>query len=238
MTHMSIGFVRQPNRFAVSTIPFAPPPVPRARAPLAALEGIGTQRTIQRGEDIFSMGDRAEHGYRIVSGCVRMVGLMEDGRRHVTEFLLPGDLFGFDVVDSHHLAAEAVSDTIVTCYPRRTIDSLARGDENLARGLRDHMLGNLKKAHARMFLLGRGSAGERVAAFLQDMVGRDGRGGDGRIELPMTRADIADHLGLTLETVSRTISQLGRLGVIAVAGARITIQDADELAQFGLGQEH
>ena len=102
--------------------PRADAPTPRAPWCPAALpdplEGLGTRRTVRRGQEIYAAGDAAGHCYRIVSGSVRMVGLDEEGRRQIADFLLPGDLFGLDALGTHHLSAEAVTDTVVLCCPR------------------------------------------------------------------------------------------------------------------------
>jgi CRP/FNR family nitrogen fixation transcriptional regulator len=203
---------------------------------LDLLEQFGSRRLVRRGQEFYAAGDPAQFCYRIVSGCVRTVGLDEDGRRQVAEFLLPGDLFGFDSLDTHHLSAEALTDTVVVCYPRRAVDALAEQHPGLARRLRDLTLRNLRRAHQKMFLLGRKSAGERVAAFLLEMAERTAPGSEGaRIALPMTRADMADHLGLTIETVSRTMAQLCREGAIASCKAGIEIRDRAALESFCAG---
>jgi CRP/FNR family nitrogen fixation transcriptional regulator len=210
----------------------APPP----QGGLDLIEQFGTRRLVRRGQEFYAAGDPAQFCYRIVSGCVRTVGLDEDGRRQVAEFLLPGDLFGFDSLDTHHLSAEALTDTVVVCYPRRAVDALAEQHPGLARRLRDLTLRNLRRAHEKMFLLGRKSAGERVAAFLLEMAERTAPGAEGaRIALPMTRADMADHLGLTIETVSRTMAQLCREGAIASCKSGIEIRDREALANFCAG---
>lgn len=226
--------------------PTATAQVPPRRAPaqegsLDLLEQFGTRKVVRRGHEFSAAGDPARFCYRIVSGCVRTVGLDEDGRRQIAEFLLPGDLFGFDSLDVHHLSAEALTDTVVVCYPRCAVDALAEQHGGLARRLRDLIRRNLRRAHEKMFLLGRKSAGERVAAFLLEMAERTAPGGAGAtcVALPMTRADMADHLGLTIETVSRTMAQLCRDGAIASGKAgTIVIRDREALESFGANTRH
>ncbi len=210
----------------------SPPP---AATPLDLLEQFGVRRTFHRGHEFYAAGDPAQFCYRIVSGCVRTVGLDEEGRRQVAEFLLPGDLLGFDSLGVHHLSAEALTEVAVICYPRRAVDALAEQNGTLARRLRDLTIESLRRAHEKMFLLGRKSAGERVAAFLLEMAGRAPGTAGGRVELPMSRADIADHLGLTIETVSRTMAQLCRNGAIASVRSGIEIRDRGALEVFGIG---
>jgi CRP/FNR family nitrogen fixation transcriptional regulator len=223
------------------------PAAPRLSTPpakataLDVLEQFGVRRTVRRGHEFYAAGDPTQFCYRIVSGCVRTVGLDEDGRRQVAEFLLAGDLLGFDSLDAHHLSAEALTDTVVICYPRRAVDSLAEQHGALARRLRDLTMQSLRRAHEKMFLLGRKSAGERVAAFLLEMARRapGGAAQQGQVELPMSRADIADHLGLTIETVSRTMAQLCRDGAIASVRSGIEIRDRGALEAFGVaGTRH
>jgi CRP/FNR family nitrogen fixation transcriptional regulator len=210
---------------------------PRARE-FDVLEQFGSPRSFHRGQELYAAGERAEFCYRIVSGSVRMVGLDADGRRQIAEFLLPGDLVGFDSLDTHHLTAEALVDTVVVRYPLRAVEALAERDGALARRLSDLTKRNLRRAHQRMFLLGRKSAVERLAAFLLEMAERMSSSSSGAIILPMTRADIADHLGLTIETVSRTITQLRREGAITPAGAVIEVRDHAVLEMFGSDTRH
>lgn len=204
------------------------------QAALDVLERFGARRKVRRGQEIYAAGDPAEHCYRIVSGCVRSVGLDADGRRCIAEFLLPGELFGFDALGAHHLSAEAVTDAVVLCYPRRVVESLAEQHGALGRRLRDHALRSLRRAHGQMFLLGRKTAGERLAAFLLEMAARL-PAATGGVGLPMTRADIADHLGLTIETVSRNMARLCRDGTIAATKRGIEIRDRMALEGYGAG---
>jgi CRP-like cAMP-binding protein len=217
----------------------APAAAFRPRGSVLDLPGqVGSHRTYRRGQELYAAGDPVEFYYRIVGGCVRAVALDASGRRQIAEFLLPGDLFGFDSLDTHHLTAEALVDTVVVRYPLRAVEALAERDGTLARRLRDLTRRNLRRAHRRMFLLGRKSAVERLAAFLLEMAERLAPCGTGRITLPMTRADIADHLGLTIETVSRNVSQLRRAGAIASIGAIIELRDRAVLETFGSDTRH
>jgi len=215
---------------------------PAARAsqqdPFDLLEQFGSRRTVRRGQEIYAAGDPADYCYRIVSGSVRTLGLDEEGRRQIAEFLLPGDLLGFDSLGTHHLSAEAVTDTVILCYPRRVVDSLAEQNGALALRLRDLAMQQLRRAHEKMFLLGRKSAGERIASFLLEMAARAPGNGRGSVRLPMTRGDIADHLGLTIETVSRNMAQLCRDGTIASVKSGIEIRDPEALAEFGTETRH
>jgi CRP/FNR family nitrogen fixation transcriptional regulator len=217
---------------------FTPTGPGKRQDPLDILEQFGTRHTIRRGQELYAAGDSADYCYRILRGAVRTVGLNEDGRRQIAEFLLAGDLLGFESLGTHHLSAEALTEVLIVRYPRRLIDSLAEQRSTLALCLRDLSLQKLRRAHETMFLLGRKSAGERIATFLLDLAERSPGRTSGSVELPMTRGDIADHLGLTIETVSRTIAQLGRDGTIAVIKCGIEIRDRKALTAHGGGTLH
>ena len=216
-----------PPRAGAGTIRLAPPV-----AELDALEMIGVLRKFHRGQGIYAEGDPADYCFRVETGSVRTVGLDDEGRRQIADFFLPGDLLGFESLGVHHLSAEAITDTELRCYPRRAVDLLAEKDCALGRRLHDMALRSLRRAHGKMFLLGRASAGERIAAFLLEMAVRAPTDG-GQVELPMTRADIADHLGLTIETVSRIMARLGRDGVIATTKHGVEIRSRKVLSRFG-----
>ena len=205
---------------------------------LATLEPGASTLCVDKDREIYSQGDSAEFCYRILSGTVRTVKLMEDGRRQVAEFLLPGDFFGLDAQDEHDLAAEAVSAVVLRRYARRTVEALADHDPNVARQLRGVASAKLRVAREQMMLLGRKTAVERIASFLSDMALRLPHGQDGRIALAMSRADIADHLGLTIETVCRTLACLRRDGVIEMAREAVAIRDARSLHALACDPRH
>jgi len=169
-------------------------------------------------EEIYGEDEPAEFIYKVVSGAVRSYKLLADGRRQIGAFHLPGDLFGLEASGQHQLTAEAVVETRVVLLKRRTLDSLATRDVQVAYALWTAATDNLRCAESRMLLLGRKTALERVATFLVEM--DDRCGGQGKIDLPMSRRDVADYLGLTLETVSRAISQLRASGLLRLVGAR------------------
>ena len=206
--------------------------------PLEALEPGASTLCMEKDHEIYRQGDPAAFCYRILSGTVRTVKLMEDGRRQVAEFLLPGDFFGLDALDEHDLAAEAVSATVLRRYARRAVEALADDDPTVARALRGLAGTKLRAAREQMMLLGRKTAVERIASFLSDMTARMPHGQDGRIALAMGRADIADHLGLTIETVCRTLACLRRDGVIEMAREAVTIRDARSLHALACDPRH
>lgn len=222
--------------------PVSPAPTRPVRRPdghpLEALEGGATTLCVDKDREIHNQGDPAEFCYRILSGTVRTVKLMEDGRRQVAEFLLPGDMFGFDAFGEYDLAAEAVSATVLRRYPRRAVEALADRDPAVARTLRGLSSAKLRAAREQMMLLGRKTAVERIASFLLDMANRMPGGRDGRLALAMGRADIADHLGLTIETVCRTLACLRRDGVISLAREAVTLCDPRSLHALACDPRH
>ena len=189
----------------------------------------------EREQEIFAEGDPADYCYRVLSGCVRTVSLMEDGRRQVSEFLLQGDLLGWEAAEEYDVTAEAVTPVILRRCRRRSIEALADTNPEVARRLRTLSAGKLRAARERMVLLGRKTAAERIASFLLEMAQRTQTA---EIPLPMTRADIADHLGLTIETVCRGLTQLQRDGTIRLGRGHVAIRDRRALGVGGCRAMH
>lgn len=166
---------------------------------------------------IHAEGDPMHFWYEVVSGAVRLGKLTPDGRRQLVDILMPGEVFGFDGWGVHATSAEAVGEdgAVVIRRCRRRLEALADSDPEVARRVRQFGGRHLARAHERLLLLGRRTATERVALFLLEMEARLGAGGEGEVlDLPMVRTDIGDYLGLTMETVSRTISQFRRQRII------------------------
>jgi len=192
-----------------------------------ALDKIGAVITLDREQPLFFEGDAAEFYYKVVKGAVRSCKVLADGRRHIGDFFFAGDFIGLDAGDSYTFAADAVMPTTLIRYQRRKLDALAANDPRIAKSFVEIMRNSLSAAHGRMAVLGRMNAMERIASFLLDLADR---GEDSRVELPMTRTDIADYLGLTMETVSRAFSRLKSEGVIAQHNVReIAIADRGAL---------
>ena len=201
---------------------------PVAAGAIAAFDGLGTTVTVRRDQALFFEGDAARYCFKLLSGTVRSCKLLADGRRHIHQFLLPGDFVGLESGDSHRSTVEAVEDAILLRYPRRELEQLIDRQPDLGRRLLGLLRGDLSAAQAQLLLLGRKSAIERLASFLLSLAER--RGEHGRVALPMTRNDIADHLGLTMETVSRVFSQLKTRGVIQLMpDGEVLIRRRDEL---------
>ncbi|MGE0045095.1 MAG: helix-turn-helix domain-containing protein [Hyphomonadaceae bacterium] len=177
-----------------------------------------------RNEEIYAEEDAARYVYKVVSGAVRITRLLGDGRRHISAFFLPGEVFGFEPGAAHRFAAEAVVNSRIAMARRSLIEDAASRNARIGRVMWDLTAHDLERLQEHMLLLGRKSALERVTTFLLEIADRLG-GGDA-IELPMSRSDIADYLGLTIETVSRTFTQLERDGLISMPIARlVTIRD-------------
>jgi|SRR6185312_4516681 len=171
----------------------------------------------ERNEEIFAEEEEADFVYKVVSGVVRDVRVLSDGRRQIGAFHLPGEVFGFEDSGAHRHTAEAVVDCEIALVRRAAVERLVDADTGAARSLWSLTARDLSQLQDHMLLLARKSAVERVAAFLIRM---SARAGDEAFDLPMSRNDIADHLGLTIETVSRTFTQLERRGAISLPSAR------------------
>jgi len=199
---------------------------------LVALERIGSRRSFARDEEIYAEGGPSDGWYKVVSGTVRISKLLADGRRHIAEFCFSGDCFGFENASERVFSAEAVGEVIVMRYPRRATERLIDENPLLARRLCDMTLRDLAHAQTRMLLLGRMTAPERVASFLLEMSER--RDTRRVVDLPMSRNDIADYLGLTIETVCRVLSAFKRAGSVAMPNPhRIELRDRRMLEAAG-----
>lgn len=174
-----------------------------------------------KGKTVFSEGSAALHFYEVVSGTVRTSQLLKDGRRQIDAFHLKGDIFGFEASSLHPVGAEAVEDVTLRIYQRSQLERMMSEDYEFAQRVVAAMMRAIERAQSHMLLLGRKSALERIATFLLDMSGRLSE--MSHLDLPMSRSDIADHLGLTIETVSRTLTQLERKGVIELSHRRSII---------------
>lgn len=201
---------------------------PIVAGPMLAQLSSAPRRAVCKDHEIFAEGDNAEYFYKVVSGVVRTYKVLSDGRRQIDAFHLAGDFFGLESGADHRFTAEAVGDVSVVAFRRCNLETLARNDAELARLVVAAMMRSLERAQDHMLLLGRKSAIEKIATFLLDFAERLAATGD--VELPMSRVDIADHLGLTIETVSRSLTQLERSGVIGLPTNRRAIRLNDRAA--------
>jgi CRP/FNR family transcriptional regulator, nitrogen fixation regulation protein len=189
----------------------------------------------RRGAEIFGEAEPAEYVYQVIDGAVRSYKLLSDGRRQIGAFHLVGDIFGLENGGMHRFTAEAIVDTIVRLVKRVSLAHVAETDATVARDLLNMTANNLQHAENHMLLLGRKTSIERVAAFLLEMDSR--LTAAGVMALPMCRRDIADYLGLTLETVSRALSVLHDKGVLGFLGQtqrQIVLLDRPKLAELDL----
>jgi CRP/FNR family transcriptional regulator, nitrogen fixation regulation protein len=202
---------------------------------LPRTEVISSEFKYRRGAEIFGEAEPAEYVYQVVDGAVRSYKLLSDGRRQIGAFHLVGDIFGLENGGTHRFTAEAIVNTTVRLMKRASLAHVAEQDATVARDLLNMTAINLQHAEDHMLLLGRKTSLERVAAFLLEMDSR--LTAAGVMALPMCRRDIADYLGLTLETVSRVLSALhdkGILGFLGQTQRQIVLLDRPKLAELDL----
>jgi CRP/FNR family nitrogen fixation transcriptional regulator len=191
----------------------------------------GVHVTYSAGEEIHGEGEPAIYGYRIISGIVRTLRVLPDGRRQVEGFHFSGDVFSMELGTIYELSAEAVADSKILVMKRSLIDSLLQSNPAVARELLIWTFQTLSRAREQMLLLGRKSASEKVASFLLQL---ETTGDD--VVIPMCRSDIADYLGLTVETVSRVLAQLERTEAIELPSSRkIRVQSWAKLSALAAG---
>ncbi|MCI3179222.1 transcriptional regulator [Caulobacter sp. CCUG 60055] len=195
-----------------------------------------------RNEEIFGEGEEADFVYRVVAGVVRTTRFLADGRRRVCGFHLPGELFGVESGGLHRFSAEAVGECQIALVRQAVLVEAVERRPAAAHALWAASRRDLERLQEHMVLLGRRSAAERVGGFLLEMAERavqipteldaaSGRVRMPEIDLPMSRLDIADYLGLTIETVSRTFTQFERARIIGLPTSRhVVVRDRQALA--------
>jgi CRP/FNR family nitrogen fixation transcriptional regulator len=181
------------------------------------IELMGAPMPFLRNAEIYGEHEPAEYLYKVLSGTVRTYKVLNDGRRQIGAFYLPGDIFGLEVGADHTFSAEAIVDSRILVIKRSSVISLAARQNDIARQLWTMTATELQRVQDHIMLLIK-TAQERVAGFLLEMAKRSPAGNE--IDLPMSRQDIADYLGLTIETVSRTLTQLENSAAIAVPSSR------------------
>jgi CRP/FNR family transcriptional regulator, nitrogen fixation regulation protein len=224
---------------AVRLVPFAPPTkavTPTPTAPITAgalgqsMDLMGAAMTYARNSEIFGENEPAEYLYKVVSGSVRTYKILDDGRRQVGGFYLPGDIFGLEFADEHTLSAEAITDCKIVVVKRSALNALVGRDARIAQQLFTLTGHELRRVQNRILLLIK-NAQERVAGFLLEMAQRATP--SDVIDLPMSRQDIADYLGLTIETVSRTLTSLESTSAIKVTTSRrIVLRNRSALSRL------
>jgi len=211
--------------------PLTPDELQRLRAMISTVH-------VETGRPILREGEPAEVLYNVVAGALKLYKLLPDGRRQITGFLFPGDFLGIALNDIYVYTAEALTPLRLCRFPRRRLEALLLELPALEHRLLGEVASELVAAQEQMLLLGRKTARERTASFLLMLARRAERRGQpgSRLSLPMSRVDIADYLGLTTETVSRTITQLRRMGVIGAPGRNdIEILDRTALERASEG---
>jgi CRP/FNR family nitrogen fixation transcriptional regulator len=204
-----------------------PQPCP---APRLVLQG--SEKSQEAGSTIYAQSDPADFIYQVAAGVVRTITLHRDGRRIVHGFHLPGEIFGLEREKLHHCSAEAVDETRLVQCPVSRLNALADTDKDAARELWMSLLVSRDRTAERFLYVMHGSAFEKLAYFLIDLAWRTHS--DGRIELPMSRYDIADYLGLSSETVSRTFTAFRTRGLISTDRRHVRLL-SDQILRLGEG---
>ena len=203
------------------TATFKQPSKPAAPLPTHRLGGtiefMGAAMPFARNAEIYGEDEPAEYVYKVMTGTVRTYKVLADGRRQIGSFYLAGDIFGLEIGEQHSFSAEAIVDSKVLVIKRSALIEAAAHDNDLARQLWTLTARELRRVQDHIMLLVK-TAQERVAGFLLEMADRVA--GGNAFELPMSRQDIADYLGLTIETVSRTLTQLESAATIEVPTSR------------------
>lgn len=212
--------------------PIRPPSI-LGRLNTAQARIIATEFNYRKGAEIYGEKEPADYVYQVTAGSVRSYKLLTDGRRQIGAFHLVGDVFGLENGSFHRFTAEAIVDTSVRLIKRSSLERVAEADAGVAHDLLYMTTDNLQHAEDHMLLLGRKTSLERVVAFLLEMDRR--LTAAGILALPMCRRDIADYLGLTLETVSRALSKLHDNGILGFLGKnqrQIILLDRQRLANL------
>jgi CRP/FNR family nitrogen fixation transcriptional regulator len=193
-------------------------PATEARSAASGVALTGQVLNFAEGREIYAEGEAVRSFYKVIDGVVRTCTFASDGRRQIDGFHAAGEIFGLEMSDEHRLSAEAVTDCTVVAYRWAGLASFNGGDGETARAVFGLAMQCLERTRDHSLLLGRRSAAQKLAAFLLDLAERGGS--DGGVDLAMSRQDIADYVGLTIETVSRTLSQFERDHLIALPSTR------------------
>ena len=219
--------------------PTFPQSRPRSGSGLDDYFARGTVRGIEAKEHVFTEGDPKSNIYKILSGAVCLYNVLPDGRRQVIDFAYAGDTIGLGMADVETLNAQATVPTRVKCLPVGSLQSLADANPQFAFTLYQALSNELTSLRDHIVCVGQRSAVERLAGFLLTLSRRNARRGTDplEIELPMTRTDIGDFLGLTIETVSRTFTRLKAMGLIEIdQGTTIRVLDIVRLESLSEGE--
>jgi len=197
----------------------------------AVLATPGACPRFARDEEIFGEGESADYVYQVMSGAVRTYRILRDGRRQIDEFHFAGDYFGLELGEAHRITAEAMTDATIRMIRRGALSDLASRRGDAARAILRLTAEGLQRSQDHVLMLGRRSACERVAGLLLDIAERTHAKAE--LDVPMSRQDMADYLGLTIETVSRTLTSLQDEGLIALPTVRhVVLQDRRALERM------
>jgi CRP/FNR family nitrogen fixation transcriptional regulator len=201
-----------------------------AHRSLRQLDALAVVTRLRRGEEICRQGHPAGHWHCVLQGAAERSVLKLDGRRQIVDLLLPGDFFAFAIGQEYDFTSCAVLEgTLIASYPRRQAEWLADSDPALAREIREAVFNSLARMQAQLLILGRVNAVAKVGSLLLDLEARLSRRGE-PVVLPISRYDIADYLSLSVETVSRSLTDLKHRGAIVFSGTRrVRIVDRDAL---------
>lgn len=206
---------------------------------LANLRSLGTMQRLEPGQPIFHEGDAVRRVFMLANGSLKIYTLLADGRRQITGFMFPGDFLGISIDDEYAFTAEALVKAELWWFTRDAFDRFVEANPAVERELYRLAAHELAAAQAQMVLLGRKTAAERLASFFLSLLERQELVDchtHTEFDLPMSRLDIADYLGLTKETVSRMLAQLRDRRLIRLASQdRIEILDRDGLKEMAEG---
>ena len=204
---------------------------------IASLEAILTQHSLAPGQTLFYEGDPAEYVYNVTAGTVRVSKLLADGRRQVTGFLRTGDFLGFARSEAYTYTAEAVNAVEICRFAIKEFEALFRLFPRLEHNLLARASNELAEAQDQMLLLGRKAPTEKLASFLLRQMTKARKMGEpaSPVRLAMGRSDIADYLGLTVETVSRSFTKLRKDAILGLPDPNtVVILDQAGLEELGV----
>lgn len=200
----------------------------------------GAERHVGEHQTIYYEGDLTEYFHEIVSGSVKLYRLLPDGRRVILGFAFPGDIIGLAFGGEHEATAEALCDSVIRSISKARLESQMAENAELLRAVLGSVSRNLSAAHDHLISLGRKKTQERVASFLVNLASRQGieKGSSCPIHIAMYRSDIADFLGLTVETVCRTLTKLKNCNIIRVEQTKdIHVINWDRLLDLADGDD-
>lgn len=196
----------------------------------------GGRQAFEKNNTIFSEGHPVDRIYRIIGGTVRLCRHTQNGNRYIADFLLPGDMLGFIDQNEHLFTAEAVDQVNLAYYPRNQIARLFDSDANVRTNFLLHFSARMMAFQDHLFTLACQSAKERLASFILRLAGRTATGAGQRLNLSMGRRDIADHLGLSVETICRSLAQLRDAGVVEIPNVhQLVLTELETLRSIARG---